>query len=68
MSEPRTAPSTGSTVFWFALSVLVMAVNFSSATRGSWLALFLGLLSAWFAYRNGKILLARYRASTARQR
>ncbi|WP_420112425.1 hypothetical protein [Pseudactinotalea sp.] len=63
MSEPRSTPSTGSTVFWFVLSVVVTVVNLSSASRGSWLALLLAVLSGWFAYRNGKILLARHRAA-----
>lgn len=69
MQQQRTSStgSVGSTLFWFVLSLVVMAVNFTSATRGSWLALLLGLLAAWFAYRNGSVLLAHYRASIARR-
>jgi mannose/fructose/N-acetylgalactosamine-specific phosphotransferase system component IID len=67
MPDQRPGGSVGSTVLWFALSVVVMAVNFTSATRGSWLALLLGLLAAFFAYRNGKILYDHYRATSARR-
>lgn len=67
MPQSPARSSVGSTALWFALSVVVMGVNFTSATRGSWLALLLGLLAAWFAYRNGKILLDHYRATAARR-
>lgn len=68
MPDTRTGVSTGSAVFWFALSVLVTIVNFRSAARGSWLALLLGLLAVVMAFRYGAILLERYRAARPARR
>ncbi|MFV0253889.1 MAG: hypothetical protein ACK5H2_11240 [Beutenbergiaceae bacterium] len=68
MPPGRSEISTASAGFWFGLSVLVVFVNFRSATRGSWLALLLGVLALYFAYRYGKVLLERYRAGTRRRR
>jgi mannose/fructose/N-acetylgalactosamine-specific phosphotransferase system component IID len=59
--------STGGAVFWFVLSLVVMAINFRSATRGSWLALLLGLLALVGVITYGRLLLARYRASNDRR-
>lgn len=63
MAEQRTGTSTGTAVFWFLLSVVVMMVNFRSATRGSWLALGLGVLALVGVVSYGRLLLARYRES-----
>lgn len=63
MSEQRTGTSTGTAIFWFALSAVVMLVNFRSATRGSWLALGLGVLALVGVITYGKLLLARYRST-----
>lgn len=60
-SDSRVGTSTGAATFWFVLSVVVMLVNFRSATRGSWLALGLGVLALVGVVGYGRLLLARYR-------
>lgn len=59
---------TSSAVLWFSLSTVVAIVNFVSATRGGlrWFPLALGLLAAFFAYRWGRLLYARYTERTSR--
>jgi len=68
MSDTRTGTSTGTAVFWFTLSVVVMLVNFRSATRGSWLALALGVLALVGVVSYGRVLLERFRATRTPKR
>lgn len=68
MSDSRTGTSTGTAIFWFTLSLVVMLVNFRSATRGSWLALGLGVLAIVGVVSYGRVLLERYRATRAPKR
>lgn len=68
MDDQRGGRSLGSTVFWFALSLVVMAINFRSATRGSWLALGLGVLALVGVITYGRVLLAWYQDYRARGR
>jgi hypothetical protein len=68
MSDSRTGTSTGTAIFWFTLSVVVMLVNFRSATRGSWLALGLGVLALVGVVSYGRVLIERYRATRAPKR
>lgn len=66
MPNGRPEISTATAAFWFGLSMLVVLVNFRSATRGSWLALLLGVMALWVAFRYGKLLLQRYRGLPGR--
>lgn len=62
MAQTRPGSPISSAVFWFLLSVVVMFVNFRSATRGSWLALLLGILALYGAIHSGKVLLDYFRS------